>query len=341
MLSSRLQAALLIHLGVLTATRSQLGSPIGRGSALLSCHRGVPVIIAPVSKIYGGVETGGTWCVCALGTGPDDIRALEKFPPTGSPEETLERIVSFFAAHDAPAAIGIGSFGPVDVDRDSPTLGARDDHPEARLAEDAGGDGHPGPPTGAGRIRARRHGGSTGRTPLGAGRGSPSLCYLTVGTGIGAGLLINGQPLHGPVHPEVGHVRIPHDRRRDPFDGSCPVHGDCWEGLASGPAIAKRWGASPADLPEDHPAWPLEAEYVTLGILSIVLVASPHKVIAGGGVMQNSALLAMVRVRLRELVAGYLDTPTLGADVDRYVVGPALGDEAGVLGAIALAQLIE
>jgi fructokinase len=165
--------------------------------------------------------------------------------------------------------------------------------------------------------------------------------FVTVGTGIGAGLLIDGRPLHGLVHPEVGHLRIPHDRRRDPFDGSCPVHGDCWEGLASGPAIAKRWNASPPDLPGDHPAWALAAEYVALGILSIVFVASPHKVIAGGGVMQSPALLASVRARLRQLVAGYLDTPMLGADVDSYVVAPALGDEAGVLGAIALAELSE
>jgi fructokinase len=301
-------------------------------------NRGGPVIIAAVVKVYGGVETGGTWCVCALGTGPDDLRALEKFP-TGSPEETLERIVSFFAAHQAPAAIGIGSFGPVDVDRGSPTWGHVTTTPKA---------GWQRTPV-ATVIRDRLQvpvafdldvaAAALGEHRWGAGRGSPSLCYLTVGTGIGAGLMIDGRPLHGLVHPEVGHLRIPHDRQRDPFDGNCPVHGDCWEGLASGPAIAKRWDASPPDLPPDHPAWPLEAEYVALGILSIVLVASPHKVIAGGGVMESPALLAMVRVRLRELVAGYLDTPMLGADVASYVVAPALGDEAGVLGAIALAEL--
>ena len=120
--------------------------------------------------------------------------------------------------------------------------------------------------------------------------------------------------------------------------GSCPAHGDCWEGLASGPAIAERWGTPPAELPDDHLAWPLEAEYLALGILSIVCVASPHRVIVGGGVMQRPQLLPLIRHRLRELLAGYLDHPLLGADIDDYLVTPALGDDAGVLGAIALAE---
>jgi len=159
-----------------------------------------------------------------------------------------------------------------------------------------------------------------------------------VGTGIGAGLVIDGRPVHGLVHPEAGHLRIPHDRRRDPFAGACRFHGDCWEGLACGPALAARWGVAPEQLPDDHPAWALEAEYIALGMLSIVLVASPELMIVGGGVLERSGLLAMVRARLRELLAGYLHTPLLGADIGRYVVAPELGDDAGVLGAIALAQ---
>jgi fructokinase len=291
-----------------------------------------------VTQIYGGVETGGTWCVCALGTGRGELRALEKFPTT-SPEETLERIVAFFANRPTPAAIGIGSFGPVDVDAGSPTWGHVTTTPKP---------GWQHTPV-ATIVRDRLQvpvafeldvtAAALGERRWGAGAGSPSLCYLTIGTGIGAGLLIDGRPLHGLVHPEVGHLRIPHDRGRDPFDGVCPVHGDCWEGLASGPAIAKRWERPAPELPDGHPAWPLEADYVALGILSIVMVASPHRVIAGGGVMERRQLLSMVGTRLRELVAGYLDTPMLGADVDSYVVAPALGDEAGVLGAIALAQL--
>jgi fructokinase len=290
-----------------------------------------------MARLYGGVETGGTWCVCALGTGPDDIRAREQFPTT-SPEETLERIVAFFRRQPSPEALGIGSFGPVDLDRDSPTWGYVTTTPKP---------GWQRTPV-ATVLRDRLNlpvvfdtdvnAAAVGEQRWGAGQGRASVCYLTVGTGIGAGLIINGNPLHGLVHPEVGHMRIPHDTHGDPFAGNCPVHADCWEGLASGPAMAQRWGDLPAELADDHPAWPLEAEYVAHGILSIVCVVSPHRVIAGGGVMQRPQLLPMVRHRLRNLVDGYLDTPLLGVDIDDYVVSPALGDDAGVLGAIALAQ---
>jgi fructokinase len=292
-----------------------------------------------MSKLYGGVETGGTWCVCAVGTGPEDVREYTEFPTT-SPEETLERIVAFFRAAPPPppAAVGIGSFGPLDADPASPTWGQVTTTPKPgwqrtdvatvvrdRLQVPVAFD------TDVTAAAVAEH-------RWGAGRGQPSVCYLTVGTGIGAGLVLDGRPLRGLVHPEAGHLRIPHDRERDPFAGVCPAHGDCWEGLAAGPAIAQRWGASADELPDDHPAWPLEAEYLALGILAIVSVASPHRVIVGGGVMQQPSLLPMVRRRLRELLAGYLDTPLLGDRIDDYLVPPALGDRAGVLGAIALAE---
>jgi fructokinase len=290
-----------------------------------------------VSGVYGGVETGGTWCVCALGSGPGDIWESVEFPTAG-PEETIDRIVSFFESHPAPDAIGIGSFGPVDADTDSSTWGQVTTTPKPgwqrtplattirdRLDVPVAFD------TDVAAAALAEH-------EWGAGRNRPNLCYLTVGTGIGAGLLVDGRTLRGLVHPEAGHIFVPHDRARDPFGGVCPVHGDCWEGLASGKAIAERWGVEGSQLPEEHDAWSLEADYLAFGILAIVLVASPQRVIAGGGVMQQPGLLPRVRVRLRELVAGYLDTPYLGADIDDYVVPPELGDRAGVLGAIALAS---
>ncbi|HWD75084.1 MAG TPA: ROK family protein [Solirubrobacteraceae bacterium] len=289
-----------------------------------------------MSEIYGGVETGGTWCVCALGTGPDDIVAEETFP-TGEPAETLDRIVAFFSDRPRPRAIGVGAFGPLDLDEDSPTWGQVTTTPKPGWAHTAV----------ASVIRDRLrvpvrfdtdvNAAAVGEHRWGAGQDVASLCYLTVGTGIGAGIIIDGRPLHGLIHPEPGHLRVPHDRRRDPFDGTCPVHGDCWEGLAAGGAIAARWGASPPELADDHPAWALEADYLALGILSIVSVVSPHRVIVGGGVMEREGLLSAVRQRLRELVAGYLDTPLLGGRVAEYLVPPGLGDRAGVLGAIALA----
>jgi fructokinase len=292
-----------------------------------------------MATIYGGVETGGTWCVCALGSGPDELLAEAQFP-TGSPPETLERIIDFFRAQPTPAAIGVGSFGPVDADPDSPSWGQVTTTPKPGWQRTAV----------ASVIRDRLgvpvafdtdvNAAALGEHRWGAGREVGSLCYLTVGTGIGAGLVIGGRPLRGLVHPEVGHLRIPHDRQRDPFPGSCPVHGDCWEGLASGSALAERWSASPADLPDEHPAWRLEADYVALGLLSIVCVASPERIVVGGGVMDRLLLLPMVRERLRDLLAGYLDTPLLGERIDHYLVAPALGDRAGVLGAIALAELL-
>ncbi|HWE08907.1 MAG TPA: ROK family protein [Solirubrobacteraceae bacterium] len=289
-----------------------------------------------MSDIYGGVETGGTWCVCALGTGPDDLVAEETFRTT-APAQTRERIIAFFASRPRPRAIGIGAFGPVDLDEDSPTWGHVTTTPKPGWAHTAL----------AGVIRDRLgvpvrfdtdvNAAAVGEHRWGAGQDVPSLCYLTVGTGVGAGIIIDGRPLHGLIHPEPGHLRIPHDRRQDPFDGACPVHGDCWEGLAAGGAIAARWGVPPDELADDHPAWALEAEYLALGIHGIVSIVSPHRVIVGGGVMERAGLLSRVRERLHELNAGYLDTPLLDARIDEYLVAPGLGDRAGVLGAIALA----
>lgn len=290
-----------------------------------------------MSELYGGVETGGTWCVCALGRGPEEIVAEEQFP-TSDPDTTLARIVEFFRRNPGAAAIGIGSFGPVDRDRRSSTWGYVTTTPKpgwqhvsvaSVVGEQLGLPVVFDTDVTAAAIAEHR---------WGAGQGIEALCYLTVGTGIGAGLVLDGRPWHGLVHPEVGHVRIPHDLARDPFAGSCPVHGDCWEGLASGHAIGARWQQGPDQLPAEHPGWALEAEYLALGILSIVLIASPQRVIVGGGVMDHPRLRASVGARLRELVGGYLDTPMLGDEIDSYLVSPLLGDRAGVLGAIALAM---
>jgi fructokinase len=291
------------------------------------------------TRLYGGVETGGTWCVCALGTGPGRLVAHERFR-TGPPQETLERIIAFFAsdAHPAPAAIGVGSFGPADVDPQSARWGSVTTTPKPGWAH-----------TPVAPVLRERLGvpiafdtdvnaAALGEQRWGAGREARSLCYLTVGTGIGGGVLVKGRPLHGLVHPEVGHLRVPHDLARDPFAGICPFHGDCWEGLASGPALSARWGTDGRELPDDHSAWALEAEYLALGILAVVMVASPHRVILGGGVMERAPLLGLVRRRLRGLLGGYLDAPELGEGIERYLVAPELGDDAGVLGAIALAQ---
>jgi fructokinase len=290
-----------------------------------------------VTDLYGGVETGGTWCVCAIGTGPEAVVRREEFPTT-DPEETLARIVAFFERGPAVRAVGVGAFGPLDLDPDSPRWGHVTSTPKPgwrnvpigpAIRDALGVPVRVETDVGAAALAEHR---------WGAGRGVGSLCYLTVGTGIGGGLLVGGRPLHGLVHPEVGHIRIPHDRARDPYPGHCPSHGDCWEGLAAGPALAARWNASPDTLAAEHPAWELEADYLASGILCIVMIASPERVVLGGGVMQRTGLLERVRERLRELVAGYLETPLLDDEIDTYLVAPELGDAAGVLGAIALAD---
>jgi fructokinase len=288
------------------------------------------------SERYGGVETGGTWCVCAVGRGPGELDALEEFP-TGEPDETIARIAAFFQREGPVAALGVGAFGPLDLREGSPTWGHVTTTPKRAWREAALGP----------RLREALgvpvafdtdvNAAALGEHRWGAGRGADSLLYLTVGTGIGGGLLLDGRPRHGLVHPEVGHLRIPHDGS---FAGVCPSHGDCLEGLASGPAIAARWGTAPEELPDGHPAWELEAEQLALGILAVVMVASPERVIVGGGVLNHAPLLGLIRRRLPALLNGYLRSSLLAEAIEDYLVAPALGDRAGVLGAIALAERI-
>jgi fructokinase len=276
------------------------------------------------------VETGGTKVLCAIGTGPDDIRARLRIPTT-RPGETLAQAVAFFREHArSVAAIGIACFGPVDLDPRSPTFGFITTTPKphwahadvARPFRDA-----LGVPV---AFDTDVNGAALGEHRWGAARGVDPFVYVTVGTGIGGGALVNGRLLHGLVHPEMGHLRLPHDRVADPFPGACPYHGDCLDGLASGRALRERWGAPAETLPPDHPAWPLEAEYLALGLVAIVGVLSPKRIVIGGGVMQQPTLLSRVRRRVTELLGGYVRAPE--------VLAPALGDQAGVIGALALAR---
>jgi fructokinase len=282
------------------------------------------------------VETGGTKVICAVGTGPEDIRARLRIP-TGEPRATLREAVTFFR-DQAVAAIGIASFGPVDLDPGSPTFGFITTTPKPRWAHtDVTGPFRSalGVPVG---FDTDVNGAALGEHTWGAARGVDPIIYITVGTGIGGGGIVNGRLLHGLVHPEMGHVRIPHDRVADPFAGACPYHGDCLDGLASGRALAERWGAPAETLPPTHPAWTLEAEYLALGLVSIIAVLSPRRIILGGGVLQHRPLLPRVRRRVVELLAGYVGAREVVAGVDAYVVPPALGEDAGVLGALALAH---
>ncbi|HEY7517727.1 MAG TPA: ROK family protein [Methylomirabilota bacterium] len=293
---------------------------------------------AGAHALVGGVETGGSKILCAIGTGPDDVRAELRIP-TGDPGETLARAVAFFREQPTrAAALGIACFGPVDLDPRSPTFGFITTTPKPRWAHtDVAGPFRSalGVPVG---FDTDVNGAALGEHRWGAGAGIDPFVYVTVGTGIGGGALVNGRLLHGLVHPEMGHLRLPHDRAADPFPGTCPYHGDCLDGLASGRALRERWGAPAESLPSDHPAWPLEAEYLALGLVAVIGVLSPKRIVLGGGVMQQPVLLPRVRRRVVELLAGYVGASAIVEHVDDYIVPPALGARAGVLGALALAH---
>jgi fructokinase len=280
---------------------------------------------------YGGVEAGGTKFVCAVGTGPEDLERTAF--PTTMPDETLGRAIEFFREHGPIRSLGIASFGPVDLDPRSATYGAITATPKPGWANtDIAGI--------LGRALDTRVGFDTdvnaaalAEAEWGGARGLEDVVYITVGTGIGGGALTGGKLVHGLVHPEMGHMRVPHDRSADPFPGICPFHGDCLEGLACGPAIERRWGARAVELPPEHPAWRLEAGYLAAGIMNIICTLSPRRVILGGGVMEQSHLFPMIREEVCASVNGYVAIPEIGP--------PLLGKNAGVLGAIALAIAVE
>jgi fructokinase len=289
-------------------------------------------------SVYGGIETGGSKWECAVGTGPGDLRATETLRTT-TPADTIDRAVAFFERQGPVDAIGIGSFGPVDGDVSSPTWGHITTTPKPGWAHTDVGQ----------EIRRRLsvpvvfdtdvNAAALGEHCWGAAQGLDTFCYITVGTGIGGGGMAGGNLLHGLVHPEFGHMRIPHDREADPFAGACPYHGDCWEGLASGRAIDERWGRPAAEV-TDEAAWRLEARYLALGLVCVICVLSPQRIMIGGGVMAEPRLLPFVQGEIVELMNGYLDAPAMSDAISDFVTLPALGSRAGVLGAIALAQTL-
>ena len=291
--------------------------------------------------LFGAVEAGGTKFVCAVGSGPGDLRCKTTLP-TENPDKTLSQVVEFFHSateqHGPLASIGVGSFGPVDVHSDSSTFGHITATPKPHWSHvDVVGTLRQAFPVPFG-FDTDVNAAALGETLWGAGQGASVVIYMTVGTGIGAGVLHNGELLHGLVHPEMGHQRIPHDRDRDPYAGHCPFHGDCLEGLASGAAMTDRWGKPGSELGDDHPAWELEAEYLALGITNMTLLLSPQRVIVGGGVMKQPGLIDSVRTHTLRLLADYVKHPLMQSDLSRFVVPPGLGDESGILGALALAQ---
>ena len=292
-----------------------------------------------MTKLYGGMEGGGTKFVCAVGTGPSKIVEEIRFPTT-SPIETLDHAVAFFKNFDL-AAIGLASFGPLDLTPDSPTYGSITATPKPGWA----GTNVLAPFQNAFRLPTAFdldvNAAAFGEYTLNPENQSlDSLVYFTIGTGIGAGFIINRKVTHGLSHPEAGHMRLPHDRKKDPFPGICPFHGDCFEGMCCGPALARRWRKPAETLPDNHPAWNLEAMYIAYALVNIILTVSPQRIVLGGGVMGHKQLFPSIRNKVRVLLNGYPALSILIGSMEDYIVPPGLGSRSGVLGALAMAKTI-
>lgn len=290
------------------------------------------------TPVYAGIDAGGTEFKCVLGSGPDRILVREKIP-VADPTSTLAASAAFFrramTEQGMPIALGIACFGPLDLHPESEGFGCITSTPKPLWA----GTDIVGYFRAALNLPVRLdtdvNGALLAEQRWGAAAGLHSAVYVTVGTGIGAGVMMDGHLLHGAMHPEAGHMRIA-PYTDDPFSGSCPYHGACLEGLASGPALAQRWQQNPETLPDNHSAWELQAHYLASMCINLALVYSPQRIILGGGVMQRAHLFPMIRRAYVAQMNGYLGDQSQTAA--EFIVPPTLGDMAGSLGAIALAQ---
>lgn len=285
-------------------------------------------------RTIGALEAGGTKMVLAI---YDEAGSeLErKTLPTRTPEETMPEMTAFFRAVDA---LGVGSFGPLDLRHDSPTYGCITSTPKLawrnypllpRLL-----DGRDIPAA----IDTDVNAAVIAEAELGAARGCASAVYITVGTGVGGGVYLNGQTVHGLLHPEVGHMLLrPHPDDPTP-QGVCPYHDGCLEGLAAGPAIAARVGGDARELEDGDPAFRIEAHYLAQMCVNLIVTLSPERIILGGGVMQRAALLPMVRQETVRLLNGYVQADAVLKDIDRYIVAPELFPLSGLVGSYLLGK---
>jgi fructokinase len=293
--------------------------------------------------LFGGIEAGGTKVICAVGGGPENIAEQIRVETT-TPEETLGKVVRFFAPYTGAGkirAIGVGCFGPLDLNPDSPTYGFIATTPKLRWRN----TDVPGTLRRALNVKVAidtdANAAALGEFRWGASRGVDPSLYLTVGTGIGGGYVKDGKPLIGLMHPEMGHIRIPHDWKLDPFPGACPFHGDCFEGLVCGEALRERFGVQGEVVPDDDHFWEIEAGYLAAALATFIVTLSPKRIVLGGGIMQRGFLFPIIRRKVRESLNGYVEQPDVLDRIDQYIVPPALGNRSGVLGALALAQDIE
>ncbi len=283
----------------------------------------------------GALEAGGTKMVCAIGDEKGNI--LEQISiPTETPEITIPKLLSFYEGKEIEA-LGIGCFGPIDVNRKSDTYGYITTTPKLawqnyniagafKEALDV--------PVG---FDTDVNGSALGEYTWGIARGLNSCVYMTVGTGVGIGIISEGRLVHGMLHPEGGHMLLSRSRE-DTYQGFCPFHENCLEGLAAGPAIEGRWGKKAVELAGEQKVWELEAEYIAQALVNLTCILSPERIILGGGVMHQMQLFPMIRSRFRQLLNGYLKTKEL-EDLDTFIVPQSLDDKQGIMGALKLGMM--
>ena len=289
--------------------------------------------------LYGGIEAGGTKFVCGIGNQSGEV--VDNITiPTFDPKRTINRVVNYFDNIQKKyplAGLGLASFGPIDLNPKSETFGYITSTPKKQWQYF----------NIKGELEKLLHFKIPCDTDVnaavlaehrwGTARGIDNVVYITIGTGIGGGFMVNGQLVHGLLHPEIGHLRIRLNTINPDFKGVCPFHENCLEGMASGPAIKAQWGQSAETLPSNHPAWNIEADYLSEGITNIILTLSPEMIILGGGVMQQDFLFPKIHKRVKHLLNNYINKPEIIHHIDHYIVRSQLGKQAGLLGAIALA----
>lgn len=286
--------------------------------------------------IYGALEAGGTKMVCAIFD--DNGKILDRVSiKTEKPEITMPKMIEFFKQYEI-ASLGIGSFGPLDLNPKSEHFGyisttpklAWRNYPLKSEFEKA-----LGVPV---KLDTDVNAAALAELKLGAAKGLGSCLYVTIGTGVGGGLYANGNLVHGLLHPELGHIFVKLHKDDIMPQGICPSHGACLEGLASGPSIEKRWGISAKELPDDHIAWDIEAYYIAQLCISVLLIASPEKIILGGGVMQRKNIFSLIHKYVKELLNGYVDHDMIKNNIENYIVEPGLDIHSGITGSYLLAR---
>lgn len=292
-------------------------------------------------KFFGAIELGGTKFTALIAR---DIKTIirKRVFPTLDPADTLNTIVDFFQ-NELPdrdtclEAIGIGCFGPLDLNPNSKTYGFITSTPKpgweffnikGEIEKALGVKVF---------LETDVNAAALGEFYLYPADRTQNLAYITIGTGIGAGIIANGKIIHGLVHPEFGHIRIPHDMRMDPFPGICPYHHNCFEGLASGPAMESRWNISPEELPQGHVGWTLEGEYIGFALANLICTVSPEIIILGGGVMHQKHLFPIIHEMTLKSLHGYIKSHAVEEEIHKYIIPPRLHDDSGILGALSMA----